>query len=83
MPVLSPGRSIKLHSDSTFDYYKVEVEAGVKMVEGATSIACERLAMRAVCVGPSGCRWNDESKCQVTPVSAKCDYAMQGISQVT
>ena len=80
---MPPGRSIKLHSDSTFDYYKVEVEAGVKMVEGATSTVCQNVGMKAACMGPSGCRYTDESKCQATPLEAYCSYTMQGISEVT
>ena len=62
MTTFSPGGSTKLHSDSTFDYYKVEVESGVTMVEGATVTACEKAGMTAACYGKSGCRWNDESK---------------------
>ena len=83
MPVLSPGRSTKLHSDSTFDYFKVKVEAGVRMVEGATTTVCEKIGMSAVCQGPSGCNYNDESKCRVTPVSDTCGSNMGGISKVT
>ena len=60
--VLSPGVPIKLHSDSTFDYYKVAVESGVRMVEGATTTVCRNIGMEATCPGPSGCGYNDESK---------------------
>ena len=62
MPVLSPGASIKLHSDSTFDYYKVKVDCGVTMVKGASPTACRAVGMEAACPGPSGCSANDESK---------------------
>ena len=62
MPSLSLGVSIKLYSDSTFDYYKVQVDAGVTMVEGATVTACRKVGMEAACDGASGCRFNDESK---------------------
>ena len=62
IPVLSPGVPIKLHSDSTFDHYKVPVDSGVTMVSGATIIACRKVGMEAACLGPSGCKYNDESK---------------------
>ena len=60
MTPLSPG--LKLHSDSKFDYYKVPVDSGVRMVEGATVTACRKVGMEAACRGPSGCKWNDETK---------------------
>ena len=60
MTPLSPG--LKLHSDSKFDYYKIPVDSGVRMVEGATSTACRKYGLEAACVGPSGCSLNDETK---------------------
>ena len=67
MPALSAGVSIglqdsKLHSDSTFDYYKVAVDAGVKMMEAAIATACRKGGMEAVCPGPIGCHFNDETR---------------------
>jgi hypothetical protein len=58
---LSLGVS-KLHCDSQFDYFKVVVEPGVRMVEGATVTACTKEGMEAACKGPRGCTYNDESK---------------------
>ena len=58
--ILSAGVS-KLHSDSTFNYYKVAVDAGVKMMEDAIATACRKGGMEAVCPGPSGCHFNDET----------------------
>ena len=57
MPVLCPGASTKLHSDSTFDYYKVAVASGVRMVE-ATTVTCRHNGMQAACKGPTGCNAN-------------------------
>ena len=59
---MSPGGSVKLHSDSTFDYYKVKFDSGVTMLTGATTAACRKVGMEAACPGPSGCNVNDESK---------------------
>ena len=97
-PVLSLGGPIKLHSDLTFEYYKVPFDSGIRMLEGATTAACRKLGMEAVCRGQSGCRWIDESKwisahdhncltqvprCQTVPMSAGCGNGMQGLSKVT
>ena len=58
--LLSPGGS-KLYSDANFDYFKIPVEDGVTMVEGATATACREFGFQAVCNAQSGCGWNDES----------------------
>ena len=62
MTSLSPGSIRLLHSDSKFRYFKVAVDSGVTMVKGATSTACKKAGMEAACMGPRGCRYNDESK---------------------
>ena len=61
MPALSAGVS-KLHSDSTFNYYKVAVDDGVRMTEDAIATACRKGGMEAVCPGPSGCMYNVETR---------------------
>lgn len=47
----------------------------------STSTVCEKLGLRAVCRGPSGCSRNDEYMCQVTPLSTTCGNIMRGISE--
>ena len=61
MTQMFPG-VFKLHSDSGFAYYKIAVDSGVRMVEGATSTACRKMGMESSCLGPRGCRYNDESR---------------------
>jgi len=81
MTPLFPG-VFKLHSDSQFEYYKVAVDSGVRMLEGATVTACRKYGLEAACTGFSGCVYNDESKCQVVPIEPYCGYnPMRGLSK--
>ena len=48
--VFSPDGS-KLYSDSKFDYYKVRVAPGERMGGGATTPACRKYGLQAVCYG--------------------------------
>ena len=59
MNVLFPG--VYLYFERSVMYWKIKVGAGVTMEEGATASACRRYGWEAVCPGPSGCTYNDES----------------------
>ena len=65
MPVLCPGPGLrpnlvtKLHSDSSFHYYKVSVASGVRMGVEATRDTCRQKGMQAACKGPRGCNAKD------------------------
>jgi len=74
--------SVLLHSSSGYEYYKVPVRHGETLVEGKVWETCVRVGLQAVCAGPSGCQWNDVSKCLVTPLSLLCDYAMKPIKNI-
>ena len=54
-----------------YKYYKVTVDIGTRMTAGKVPETCEEAGLKAVCPGPKGCNYNDESKCVVTPLSSK------------
>ena len=60
-----------LHSGGSYEYYKVPIKNGTRLVEGAVPDTCDGAELRAVCNGPSGCKWNSE-RCLVTPASSVC-----------
>ena len=71
---------ILLHTDPSFDYYKVKVAPGTRMEHRATAI-CAEAGMKAVCSGPSSCyNHNNGGKCVHTPLedvnNAQCGYPM-------
>ena len=65
-----------LHSDAEYEYYKVEVANGTKLTEGKVSETCEAVGMKAVCSGPSNCKYTKLTKCVVTPLSSNCNNPM-------
>ena len=65
-----------LYSDGDYEYYKVPVKEGVRMVEGAVSDTCQEAGLRAVCPGPGECRYTDTDRCQLTPLSTDCGWPM-------
>ena len=56
---------------ASYQYYKVTVDIGTRMTAGKVPETCEEAGLKAVCPGPKGCHYNDESKCVVTPLSSK------------
>ena len=60
-----------LYTDANYKYYKVTVDIGTRMTAGKVPETCEEAGLKAVCPGPKGCHYNDESKCVVTPLSSK------------
>ena len=40
-----------LHTDHQFEYYRVRVANGTRMVDGSVPRICEAAGMRAVCMG--------------------------------
>ena len=60
-----------LYTDASYQYYKVTVDIGTRMTAGKVPETCEEAGLKAVCPGPKGCNYNDESKCVVTPLSSK------------
>ena len=69
-----------LHTDSQFKYYKVPVAKGTTLTEGKVPETCEAAGMRAVCDGPSGCRYTNLAKCVVTPLS-QCNQMWVALSK--
>ena len=58
---------VLLHSDQGYDYYKVPVADGLRLVEGQVSKTCAEAGLMAVCSGDASCRYTDTAKCLVTP----------------
>merc|ERR1719410_1273331 len=52
--------------DQEYEYYKVAVPTGVRLVEGAVADVCEDAGMKAVCRGKSPCKYGS-GRCVVTP----------------
>jgi len=75
--------NIFLHADLLFDYYKVKIAHGTRMVAGTVRTFCELAGMKAVCTAGPGCSLNT-AHCVNTPLSeaTNCLYAMEGMSKV-
>ena len=75
-----------MHKDNQYEYYKVAVAVGTKMIYGKVSETCESAGMKPVCQGSSsyssrrGCGYDDLAKrphrCFVTPLSNSCGNPM-------
>ena len=62
-------KQVLLHSDGEFQYYKVTVDKGTKMTTGKVVETCEKAGLKAVCPGDRKCKYTNEAKCAVTPLS--------------
>jgi hypothetical protein len=51
------------------------------MTGGAVADTCEENGMKAVCDGPSGCKYNSD-RCRVTPLSTSCGGPMQPLTKL-
>ena len=72
---------ILLHSDHLFDYYKVKIAPGTRMVQGSVRTTCESAGMKAVCSGPGFCVRYNTAHCVNTPLSeaSTCGWPMSDI----
>ena len=52
------------------------VDNGTRLTEGKVSETCEAAGMRAVCSGPSSCKYTNVAKCVITPLSSNCNNPM-------
>ena len=74
-----PQGSQLLYTDSQFEYYKITVAKGTRMVEGKVAETCEKAGhgLKAVCVADKAhdikCNFNDKTKCVITPLSGWCN----------
>ena len=56
--------------------HQVIVDNGTRLTEGKVSETCEAAGMRAVCSGPSSCKYTNVAKCVITPLSSNCNNPM-------
>ena len=70
-----------LYTEEGYNYYKVPVADGQRLVEGKVPETCAKAGLRAVCSGPVSCRYTDTSKCFVTPLSNDCSNPMSVSNQ--
>ena len=71
-----------LYKDSQFEYYKVTVAEGTRMIAGKVTETCEAAGMEAVCAGGPGrhgCTpillgfpYKKDNKCTITPLETSC-----------
>ena len=57
------------------------VSNGTRLVEGVVADTCEEVGMKAVCSGPSGCKYSS-NRCLVTPLSTNCNNPMYPLSKL-
>ena len=68
---------ILLYNDTEHNkYFKVRVEPGIYLAEGAVVKTCDDVGMKAVCSGRANCKFTDTTKCLVTPLSRNCKNPM-------
>ena len=75
-----------LYKDSQFEYYKVTVAEGTRMIAGKVTETCEAAGMEAVCAGGpgrDGCSpillgfpYKKDNKCTITPLETSCIIPM-------
>ena len=75
-----------LYTDSQFEYYKVTVAKGTRMIAGKVTETCEAAGMEAVCAGGPGrhgCSpillggpYKKDNKCTITPLETSCIIPM-------
>ena len=73
-----PENAELLYTDSQFEYYKVKVAKGTRMISGAVTKTCRAACMEAVCTAGGGCWHYNKDMCIVTPLSQShaCSYPM-------
>merc|ERR1711976_98594 len=71
----------KLYNDTEYEYFKVSVLNGTKLLKGAVSDTCKQVDMKAVCSGPTECKHTDEH-CVITPLSNDCNNPMKPLSKI-
>lgn len=81
-PSQALGPPVLLYSEASFKYYKVPVVPGVRLIEGRVADTCDNHSMRAVCSGPSSCKYSNTSRCMVTPLSTNCNNPMFSLSKI-
>ena len=57
------------------------VSTGTLLAEGIVADTCEEVGMKAVCSGPSGCKYSS-NRCLVTPLSTNCNNPMYPLSKL-
>ena len=62
---------ILLYANGGYDYYRVPILSGTRLLEGVVADTCKAAGMEAVCAGPSSCKYTS-SRCLVTPLSMDC-----------
>jgi len=77
-----PLPPILLHKEEQYEYYKVPVARGTRLTEGKVALTCDSVGMKAICSGPSSCKYSDTSKCIITPLSTNCNNPMYPLSKV-
>jgi len=75
-----PYNSTLLYSDSDYDYYKVSVHNGSRLLAATIVSTCQAVGMEAVCPGPSSCSYTSR-RCVVTPLSLDCNNPMYPLSK--
>lgn len=78
----APLPPVLLHKEEEYEYYKVPVASGTRLTGGKVALTCDSVGMRAICSGPSSCKYSDTSKCIVTPLSTNCNNPMYPLSKV-
>jgi len=73
-----------LYSADGWEYYKVPVKSGERLVEGKVPETCRAAGqgLEAVCAGPEDCRHTDTNSCSLTPLSTECYRPMRPLSQI-
>ena len=69
-----PENAELLYTDSQYEYYKVTVAKGTRMIKGKVPETCEAAGLRAVCPGSTSCQFTDQTKCDITPLSISSSY---------
>ena len=79
--VCFPVNKTLLYTEEGYNYYKVPVADGQRLVEGKVPETCAKAGLRALCSGPEGCSWDDTENCLATPLSTDCTGPMSVSNQ--
>jgi len=76
---VSPGAKLLLHTNGDYNYYRVPVTNGVKLLATNVVSTCQTAGMQAMCHGGNGCGYNSAS-CMLTPLSTGCGASFYNLA---
>ena len=69
---ISFSAKVLLFGSDDYNYYKVPVASGTRLIEGVVADTCKEAGLDAVCAGDASCSFTS-NRCMDTPLSIGCN----------